>query len=205
MHVLQLAQREALGQKREADIGIIELAAQAQHRQRNDVGMVEGERDRAFRRGDLDRAAGLARPRHRDGRGEQARRVLQRGGERGFVEQREIGDRDDPHARIACDRAEGVELFEMCGGDSRLVAQHARGGVVERLVDADEPARQRAAPGEGRCIAFHQQHRRLAAANPEQHQIDRDRRPLIGVGIIIEGFVVGHAPPNMQDALYLLS
>ena len=46
MHVLQRAQREQFGQQGKGERRIIELAAQAQHREAEDIGMVEGERQR---------------------------------------------------------------------------------------------------------------------------------------------------------------
>jgi hypothetical protein len=74
MDILQLTQREERGQEGEADIRIIQLAAQPQHSERQDIGMIEGERQRLPARAHRpDRPTRFTRPRHLDRRGDQRR------------------------------------------------------------------------------------------------------------------------------------
>src|SRR3546814_15679044 len=57
-----------------------------------------------------------------------------------LAEQRQIGDGDHAHSRIAIDSAEAVELLEMRAVEAYLVAEQPRGGDVEALVDRDKSA-----------------------------------------------------------------
>src|SRR3546814_5394715 len=60
-----------------------------------------------------------------------------------------------------------------------------RGGDVEALVDRDKSAWQCPMSCLRRLVAPHQQRRQPPAVNAEQHEIDSDRRAIIGRRIIV--------------------
>ena len=74
----------------------------------------------------------------------------------GEVHQGVVRHTDHPPARVAGGVAEGVELLEEDALQARLLAQLAAGGVVERLVELHESARQRPSPTERFAIALDQ-------------------------------------------------
>src|SRR6185369_17335121 len=80
---------------------------------------------------------------------------------------------------------EGVELFQMRLCDPCLFVEHPLGGGIERLVNSDEAAGQRPATGERMLVAMEQQSRQASLLKTQQHQIDRDRRPLEGGRVIV--------------------
>ena len=146
----QLAEAEVTRQELEADRGVVELAAEAAHRGREDVGMVEGESERRAvlracgRRvvAVIDLHSGDAEPVAADARDGVS--------ESSGLDERVVRHRDDPRARVAVGRAEREELLDEDVGEPGLVAQDPRGSIVERLVDADEAAGERPAALGGR-------------------------------------------------------
>jgi hypothetical protein len=78
-------------------------------------------------------------------------------------------------------------------GEARLVAQHALGRAVQGFVEAHEAAGQRPAAGMGMLGPLHQEHGRTARAQPHQDEIDGERRPREGGGVVgAEKVVLGH-------------
>ncbi len=185
VHVLELAEGEVLREQREADIRVVELAAQPLHGERQDVGVVEGEGEGgAVLRDGRDRAAGLARPGHDQRRRRQRGAARQGLGEGRLRQQRQIGDRDDAHPRIPVHGTEGVELLEPRPPDPGLVAQDALRGGVEGFGDAHEPARQ-GPEARLRLLAPPQQESgEPPRPDPQQDEIHRQGGPLVGRRIV---------------------
>ena len=62
-------------------------------------------------------------------------------GERLGGDERHVGDRGEPAAGVPLRLGVGAELLEVHGADAGLLAQLALGGLLGRLVVADEAAR----------------------------------------------------------------
>ncbi|CAA9531787.1 MAG: hypothetical protein AVDCRST_MAG30-3859 [uncultured Solirubrobacteraceae bacterium] len=87
-------------------------------------------------------------------------------------DERHVGDRGQPPARVAGRVGVGAQLLEVDRADARLLAQLALRGLLRRLVRADEPARQ----GEGPRL------RLLEAAGEQDAQDPVDEGEDDGVG-----------------------
>ncbi len=95
----------------------------------------------------------------------------------GELDQRVVGHRDDPLARIAIGLAEGVELLEEdLGGEAGLLFQLAARRFFDALGDADEAAWQRPAALERRQIALHQQDLEAGVVEAEDDAVDGEGR-----------------------------
>jgi hypothetical protein len=94
------------------------------------------------------------------------------------LDQRVVRDRHDPLARIALERAEGVELLEERVGDAGLLAQLAARRLVERLVDVHEAARQ-GPRVRRRQRALDQEHLEVGGVEAEHDAVDGERRPRV--------------------------
>ena len=88
---------------------------------------------------------------------------------------REVGDRDDVHARVAAGIAVGAELRQHARGiDAGLLAELALRGLVERLGRALEASGDRPHVLERRLATSDEQHVQHPAGHGQDHDVDRD-------------------------------
>ena len=88
---------------------------------------------------------------------------------------RQVGDRDDVHARVAAWIAVRAKLREHARGvDAGLLAELALRGFVERLGGSLEAAGYRPHVLERRLATADEQHVQHAAGHRQDHDVDRD-------------------------------
>ena len=92
--------------------------------------------------------------------------------------ERQVGDRGQPAARVALGLGVGAQLLEVHGADAGLLAQLALGGLLGRLLRADEAARQREHPALGLLEPAREQHGEPAVEQGEHDGVggQPDRR-----------------------------
>ena len=74
------------------------------------------------------------------------------------------------------DVAEGVKLLQEDLRQAGLLLQFPPGGLLQRLVHVDEPARQGPLAGEGLQVPLDQGHLQVLFVQAEDHAIDRQGR-----------------------------
>src|SRR5579875_482087 len=76
---------------------------------------------------------------------------------RGRRQDRIVGDRDRPSARISAGISKGVELLQVETPQSRHLFEHTSSGVIQRFVGSDRAAGKRPGSGEGLFEPSHKQ------------------------------------------------
>src|SRR5436190_14084757 len=152
----QVAQAERVAEELEPDRGVVELAAYPANGGRDDLIVVEGERQAVVVAAErVSRAANVVdiEPCEAELIG---REVLDGASQPIDIDKRVVGDRDHARARVATRRAERVQLLDEHIAEARLLLEDPRRRVVESLVDPDETSEKRpvalvrllASPGE---------------------------------------------------------
>lgn len=167
VEVLQLREGELLGQQFEPDGLIPDLGSKPGVGGGKDARMVEGKWRGGSYREPLCRSGIRSCP-------DQGVRQL---------DECEIGDADDPFPRVTVEVAEGEQLFEEDVLEAGFPGQFPSGGVIDRLVDPDEPARQGPSVSEGGLGTSDAEHLEVAFIEAEHHAVDGQRRAW---GIILE-------------------
>src|SRR5689334_19781005 len=167
VEVLQLRQREFPRQQLEADRLIAELSTQSLQSELQDLRVVEGEARRIVH-AEPCRVTRVSRGLHV---------VIAQS------DQRVIRYRHYPFPRITIDRTERIQLFKENPREPGFLFELASCRVLERLIHADETARQRPLPFERSQGALNQQHLQILVIQAEDDTVDGECRAGVIVGV----------------------
>ena len=105
------------------------------------------------------------------------------GGVGGEFDKGVVSDADDAFARVAMERAEGVELFEEDVFEASFFFEFAPGGIVEGFIDAHEAAREGPFAFEGFKGALDEKNFEIGVVEAEDDAIDGERGARVLVSV----------------------